>query len=508
MHIPVVDIFAGPGGLGEGFSAYAAPNRSHPFRIAISAEMEPNAWRTLRLRAFFRQFRSGRVPDSYYEYVAGHRDEPYTSRTEPLWIAAGEEARQLRLGHPPDDRVLRERIAATTSRNEPWVLIGGPPCQAYSLVGRARNRGIVGYRAEDDERYRLYQHYRRLVAKFEPAAFVMENVKGLLSAEADGNSVFEEITRSLQRPGGPKGPRYRLVPLTMPKAGLEEGVSDPRSFILRAETLGVPQARHRVILLGIRDDYPIGNGHFLKQGEDRCTVADAIGNLPPLRSGLRVDRKEMVVENWAGTAAKLLRDTAAWAADDPKVAAYLRTLAKETALKGDPGRGQVRQPRTAECDVVPDHLEQWLLDPRLDTLLNHETRSHQASDLQRYAFVSAFGDVHGRSPRGAAEFPEALHPEHRNWKSGKFVDRFKVQLEGEPSLTITSHLKKDGHYFIHPDPGQMRSLTVREAARLQTFPDNYFFEGAQGWQYGQVGNAVPPWMARQIAGVVYSYLRA
>lgn len=508
MHIPVVDIFAGPGGLGEGFSAYTAPNRSHPFRIAISAEMEHNAWRTLRLRAFFRQFRSGHVPDSYYDYVAGRCGQPYTSRTEKQWVAAGEEARQLRLGNPTDDRVLRACIAATTSRDEPWILIGGPPCQAYSLVGRARNRGIAGYRAEDDERYRLYQHYRRLVAEFAPAAFVMENVKGLLSAEADGNSVFEEIARSLQRPGGPKGPRYRLMPLVMPKAGLEEGCSDPRSFILRAETLGVPQARHRVILLGIRDDVPIGAGHFLKPREDRCTVADAIGTLPALRSGLRIDRKEVMVEDWARTAAELLRDAADLVTDDRKVAAHLRRLAKDAARAGDPGRGQVRQPRTAGCDVVPEHLDHWLLDPRLDTLLNHETRSHQASDLQRYAFVSAFGDVHGRSPRGAAEFPEGLHPEHRNWKSGKFVDRFKVQLEDEPSLTVTSHLKKDGHYFIHPDAGQMRSLTVREAARLQTFPDNYFFEGTQGWQYGQVGNAVPPWMARQIAGVVYSYLRA
>jgi len=508
MPIPVVDIFAGPGGLGEGFSAYDAPNRSRPFRIAISAEMEHNAWRTLRLRAFYRQFGSERVPDSYYEYLAGRRNEPYTARTEQKWIAAGEEARQLRVGHPPHDRVLRERIAATTTRDKPWVLIGGPPCQAYSLVGRARNRGIAGYRAEDDERYRLYQHYLKLVAKFAPAAFVMENVKGLLSAEADGNSVFEEIASSLQRPGGPKGPRYRLLPLIMPKAGLDKGVGDPRSFILRAESLGVPQARHRVILLGIRADYPIGNGHFLETAKDRCTVADAIGGLPTLRSGLRVSGKEQVVENWAKTAMELLRDTAGKVANDTKVAKLLRKLANETANAGDPGRGGIREARTAGCEIVPEHLEQWLLDSRLHTLLNHETRSHQASDLQRYAFVSAFGKVHGRSPRGAAEFPVALHPDHKNWKSGKFIDRFKVQMDDEPSLTITSHLKKDGHYFIHPDPGQMRSLTVREAARLQTFPDNYFFEGTQGWQYGQVGNAVPPWMARQIAAVVYSYLSA
>lgn len=493
--------------MGEGFSGYVAPNRSHPFRITISAEMEEHAWRTLRLRAFFRQFRPGHVPDSYYDYIAGRCDQPYTSRTERQWFAAGEEARQLRLGNPADDRVLRERIAATTSKDKPWILIGGPPCQAYSLVGRARNRGIVGYRAEDDERYRLYQHYRKLVAEFAPAAFVMENVKGLLSAEADGNSVFEEIARSLQRPGGPKGPRYRLVPLIRPKAGLEEGSKDPRSFILRAETLGVPQARHRVILLGIRDDYPIGEGKFLVPQEERCTVSDAIGALPPLRSGLRMDRKEVTVEHWAKTAAQLLRDTAEKVTDDPGVKKRLRQLAVKASKLGDPTRGSLRQPRTPGCEFVPEHLASWLLDPRLDTLLNHETRSHKSEDLQRYAFVSAFGEVHGRSPRGAAEFPEALHPNHKNWKSGKFVDRFKVQLEGDPSLTVTSHLKKDGHYFIHPDACQMRSLTVREAARLQTFPDNYFFEGSQGWQYGQVGNAVPPWMARQIAGVVYSYLR-
>ncbi|KAG1439592.1 hypothetical protein G6F57_019338 [Rhizopus arrhizus] len=127
-------------------------------------------------------------------------------------------------------------------------------------------------------------------------------------------------------------------------------------------------------------------------------------------------------------------------------------------------------------------------------------------DLIRYGYASAFTKVYGRSPRGSGEFPEAMHPDHENWTSGKFVDRFKVQRRDESSSTVTSHLQKDGHYFIHPDPTQLRSLSVREAARLQTFPDNYFFEGSRGAQFRQVGNAVPPWMAKQIADVVYSTL--
>ncbi|MFC5592970.1 DNA cytosine methyltransferase [Lysobacter niastensis] len=452
------------------------------------------------MRAFFRQFAPGEAPASYYDYVAGRTGQPWTDATEAQWVAAGEEARQLTLGVPDHDAFLRERIRPVAQRDQPWVLIGGPPCQAYSLVGRSRNLGKAGYKAEEDHRHFLYTHYLKILKEFRPAAFVMENVKGILSSKVGGELMFPRILEDLHQPGGRNGPRYQIVPLVISNHDSDKDVAGKR-FILRAEELGVPQARHRVVLLGLIEGIDPAKGKRLVPLSERFGVSDVIDGLPKLRSGV-TDRE---VGSWCEFAEYVL-EKARDASNDEAVAAKLEKFAA-SVKKRDPGMGGRWIKGATDGDRVPDHLRSWLIDPRLDGVLNHEVREHMASDLKRYAFASAFARVHGHSPRGAKEFPSALYPKHKNWKSGKFVDRFKVQLSGAPSSTVTSHLCKDGHYFIHHDPSQLRSLSVREAARLQTFPDNYFFEGSRGAQFKQVGNAVPPWMARQIAGVVHSYLK-
>ena len=161
--------------------------------------------------------------------------------------------------------------------------------------------------------------------------------------------------------------------------------------------------------------------------------------------------------------------------------------------------------------AAPQWRPDWYFDPRLRGVSQHQARGHMPSDLWRYFFAATFARVEGRSPC-LRDFPTELWPDHANVQraiadNSLFSDRFRVQLADRPATTVVSHISKDGHYYIHPDPLQCRSLTVREAARLQTFPDNYFFEGPRTAQFHQVGNAVPPLLARQIGALVREVLR-
>jgi DNA (cytosine-5)-methyltransferase 1 len=343
----------------------------------------------------------------------------------------------------------------------------------------------------------------------------MENVKGLLSSSVDGERVFNQVIEDLRSVGGGS---YRLVPLA-PRSGqsfFQQLVHPPAfDFVVCSEDHGIPQSRHRVIIVGIRadiaaalDDNQIRDA-FLPKFKVPVLVRDVLKGMPKLRSGLsgRDDDEQI----WRSEASRVMRSVAKMTTELPgeeeKEFRHLgERVAREmlSATKPLPRMGGSYASVPASC---PKDLKQWLVDERLKRFPNNETRGHMLADLGRYFFAALYGRVVGASPK-AKDFPDELSPDHRNWKTGKFADRFRVQLWSSPATTVTSHISKDGHYFIHPDPAQCRSLTVREAARLQTFPDNYFFKGNRTQQFVQVGNAVPPFLARKIAASVYELLVA
>lgn len=507
----VVDLFAGPGGLAEGFSAFETDG-VRPFEICLSVEKEKSAHATLRMRSFLRQF-GANFPVPYYDWLNGKRSEPDWPALFPKqWTAAEAEALNLTLGEANAAAVIDARLATIKAEfGENTILVGGPPCQAYSLVGRARNRGIQNYVPEQDPRHYLYREYIRILRSLKPAAFVMENVKGMLSSSVDGSRIFEHVLVDLQHAAGddsyelfalaPGGPRR--LPGTGTKAG---------DYVIRAEDFGVPQARHRVIVVGIRrdlaDGLPVNMRPRLDRRARRTSVSDVIELMPGLRSGVGGSQDDP--QKWREAIDEAVELVLDGAVDlPPQLEAKFREQVSET---GRVATDSARLPRKASTPNrldagCPPDLATWLRHPALDALPNNETRSHMAADLARYLFAAAFASVAGFSPK-ASQFPARLAPKHRNWDSGKFADRFKVQVWDQPSSTVTSHISKDGHYFIHPDATQCRSLTVREAARLQTFPDNYLFLGNRTQQFVQVGNAVPPFLAFQIAGALWKALAA
>ncbi|MFB2533109.1 DNA cytosine methyltransferase [Paracoccus sp. p3-h83] len=499
----IVDLFAGPGGLGEGFASLDVGGHA-PFRIGISVEKETSAHRTLTLRAFLRahQARHGTLPQAFIDFHAGLIAEPEWSEVDAsAWQHATAEAQCLELGTEPAAAAIDHAIGALRQDFDDTILIGGPPCQAYSLVGRARARGKVGYVPEEDERHYLFREYIRVLDRLRPAAFVMENVKGMLSSTVESRLVFEMLMEDLASLGTGQGHHYEMWAIRVAdgRASLQKA-EQPSDFIVRAEEFGVPQRRHRVIIVGIRSDLADrATGTSMAVSGVTRTVDEAIGMMPELRSGLSRGRddpaswRREVVE-----AARLLARIYRGKEDGPLRDAF---SAVAGGLKDGLLAPRLSARRPEGYGTSNDELLAWLERPALRGIAQHETRGHMPSDLGRYLFAAVFGAVQGYSPK-AADFPLSLSPDHRNWHSGVFNDRFRVQLAGEPSTTVTSHISKDGHYFIHPDPTQCRSLTVREAARLQTFPDDYLFLGNRTQQYVQVGNAVPPFLARQIAQIV------
>ena len=438
-----VDLFAGCGGISEGFT-------SAGFKVAASLECDHHAAETLRSRAAFHRLRQLNRLAWYNKYFREEISREVLFQKFPE-IADDVKASVIEKKFGEDryiDTICAIRNALKLQGvDKVNVLLGGPPCQAYSLVGRSRDPN----RMENDGRHFLYVHYLCVLEDLRPDFFVLENVPGLLTAKAGGQDTFQRMLRDFAA----IEPAYEVAP------SYDEYCENPRDYLVNSSWYGVPQKRARVILIGYRRalarTHPRIKSVFKRllanESGNVLTVTDAIGDLPELTPGAGKD-------GWFG----------------------------------------MYQPKSLT------RYQSWA-HRQSEGVCNHRARTHMPSDLDRYRF---FIDHHLNGNKRATlvdllkERPD-LTPQHDHLD--KFIDRFKVQLWNRPSATVMAHIAKDGHYYIHPDIHQCRSFTVREAARCQSFPDNFKFEGPRTEQFKQVGNAVPPRMAQAIAKVLLSELR-
>ncbi|MDE0093041.1 MAG: DNA cytosine methyltransferase [Gammaproteobacteria bacterium] len=407
--INFVDLFAGAGGLSEGFVQDGYQPIAH-------VEVDTAACNTLRTRTAFRWLTKIGREDVYADYLASRisRDELYA------WVP------KRLMGSVINNELRTDTIETICQEIDELlegrtldVLVGGVPCQPYSLIGRSRDsKGM-----EVDARNYLYKHFARFLEKYRPRRFVFENVVGLLSAQDyRGISYYEAILDLFCKLG------YHV-----------------EDSLINAQDFGVLQNRRRLVLIGDRDSVPFGE-YVFPSWKGNAIVNDALMDLPPLLAG------EGVVE---------------------------------------------------PCELLSSKSK-WLTDARVNTSLPvtwHQARPHNKRDLAIYRLaVREWNDA--RSRLRYDDLPPHLKT-HRNKKS--FTDRFKVVAGELPAAhTIVAHICKDGHYYIHPDLDQNRSITPREAARLQSFPDDYYFEGAglkpsRTSVFRQIGNAVPVLLSRKIA---------
>lgn len=405
----VLDLFAGAGGLSEGFIRAGCEMIGH-------IEMDKNSCSTLITRMLYHALiRKGRL-DEYKNYVLGKitRDsliEKYglqKERDSVICTKVGKDNYRTLIGQ------IKDRLDG----QQLDIIVGGPPCQAYSYIGRARDEKNM----KRDERNFLYRYYVEFLKAFHPKMFVFENVPGLESA---GKGRYLKDMRRL-----------------MKKAGYNTGYK-----ILNAADFGVPQNRKRVILVGWNKDSKL-KAYPDFQGVVRdYVVKDFFTGLPKVQAG----------EN------RLMR----------------KFSKKDSLLEG-----------------------LGILNTQLGLLMDHVARPHTRQDLEIYRRV-VLAKRNGENLK-YNHLPKRLKT-HKNEEG--FLDRFKVVDAGaNGSHTVVAHIAKDGHFYIHPDIKQNRSLTVREAARLQTFPDDYRFEGTRGPQFRQIGNAVPPMLSGIIAKELIKYL--
>ena len=399
-----IDLFAGAGGLSEGFTACG-------FKPLAHVEMNEHACDTLKTRACYWWMQENGKSDLYQDYLRGQISRDALYNAVPKEILDTVICREMSDQTMPEIYQRIDKAIKESGESKVDLIVGGPPCQAYSIVGRGRKD------MSHDPRNHLYRQYLSVLDRYHPEMFVFENVPGL---ETAGSGTY----------------------LSLIKSSFEERGYQLEYHIQNASDFGVLQNRKRIILVGWRKEsglyYPC-----LEKNRSSATVGDLLSDLPPLNPGEE----------------------------------------KNTYISED----------------LPEYLEESGIRTRDDVLTWHVARKHIDRDREIYRIaIRKWFEDHERLTYG--ELPAELRT-HRNTAS--FHDRFKVVERDDTAChTMVAHIAKDGHYYIHPDIDQARSISVREAARIQSFPDNFYFEGPRTAAFVQIGNAVPPLLAKAIAKAI------
>jgi DNA (cytosine-5)-methyltransferase 1 len=405
-----IDLFAGAGGLSEGFIRAGYKPIAH-------VEMDKAACYTLQTRTTYHYLKGKKKYDDYVKYLKGEIDRdtlysivPQQEKDSVINLALSDE----------NNPAIFKRIDKLLGKAKVDLIIGGPPCQAYSLVGRARS--VNGM--QDDPRNHLYLQYAKYLKKYNPKMFVFENVLGLRSA---GKGIYlEKMKAEFYRVG------YEI-----------------KDFVLNANDFGVLQSRRRIIIIGYRKGSGITVPELKPTHKRQYEVTSIFSDLPKLNAGAGKD----------------------------KGGKY--------------------------SDGTNEYLNDAHIRNGIDVLTQHVSRPHTEQDKEIYR-IAVEQLKHGKR-LDYSTLPEILKT-HKNQHS--FIDRFKVVNDKAAfTQTVVAHIAKDGHYYIHPDIKQNRSISVREAARLQSFPDDFYFEGTKEGAnrtsaFKQIGNAVPPLMAEKFAIII------
>lgn len=396
-----IDLFAGAGGLSEGFTREG-------FNAVAHVEMNPDACRTIETRIAYQYLKANGGEDRYYDYLKGKITREEFLSEIPDEIKESVINSEI---SPASINTIFEKIDALIDGENVDLIIGGPPCQAYSVVGRARDTNKM----VDDPRNYLYKDYVKFLKKYQPKMFVFENVPGIFSAS--NGEHFDKIKKAIKSAG------YKFDYKT-----------------LNSKDFGVLQDRKRVILIGWRKDLNFSYPDFRPIIHSFTVTKDLFSDLPKLQHG-------------SGTLGV-------------------------TRYKKD----------------TTDYLKTTGIRNGIEFTTQHISRPNNENDLEIYRIAAKLMKEGKRLQYN--ELPERLI-KHKN--RNVFTNRFQVVKGDGISHTVVAHIAMDGHYYIHPDITQNRSITVREAARIQSFPDDYFFEGSRTAAFKQIGNAVPPLMAYRIA---------